>query len=85
MKMENKCAVCKQKASSKCSKCCIVFYCSKDHQKDDWKTHKNICKPVLVSCIYIKIKIKLIITRMFWNIIETINDSLKKYFQYKHK
>lgn len=28
----------------KCGRCRNSFYCSKDHQKQDWKTHKLICK-----------------------------------------
>ena len=28
----------------KCSKCKKVFYCSKKCQKEDWKSHKKICK-----------------------------------------
>ena len=27
----------------KCSRCKEVFYCSKDHQKANWKTHKKAC------------------------------------------
>ncbi|CAK8671904.1 prolyl hydroxylase EGLN3-like [Clavelina lepadiformis] len=27
-----------------CSRCHLVAYCGKDHQKQDWKTHKNACK-----------------------------------------
>jgi hypothetical protein len=26
-----------------CSKCKKVFYCCKEHQKDDWKRHKKTC------------------------------------------
>lgn len=28
----------------KCGRCRNSFYCSKDHQKQDWKKHKLICK-----------------------------------------
>jgi hypothetical protein len=26
-----------------CGQCRQVFYCSKGHQKDHWKSHKHIC------------------------------------------
>jgi hypothetical protein len=28
----------------RCSGCRLVFYCTKDHQKKDWKSHKHTCK-----------------------------------------
>lgn len=28
----------------RCGQCKIVFYCSKEHQKQDWKKHKLFCK-----------------------------------------
>ncbi|XP_050293977.1 egl nine homolog 1-like isoform X2 [Anthonomus grandis grandis] len=28
----------------RCSKCRGIYYCSKDHQKKDWKRHKQSCK-----------------------------------------
>ncbi|KAJ8944949.1 hypothetical protein NQ318_013097 [Aromia moschata] len=27
----------------RCSRCKVTFYCSKDHQKQDWKKHKVVC------------------------------------------
>lgn len=27
-----------------CSRCKDIYYCSRDHQKSDWKRHKKICK-----------------------------------------
>ncbi|GLV39505.1 SET and MYND domain containing arthropod-specific member 5 [Carabus blaptoides fortunei] len=38
------CAECKQPAELKCSACKLVWYCSKEHQKQHWKQHKNLCK-----------------------------------------
>lgn len=37
------CEVCGIKSTSHCAKCKSVYYCSKNHQKADWKYHKEIC------------------------------------------
>ncbi|XP_044718722.1 MYND finger domain-containing protein [Hirsutella rhossiliensis] len=29
----------------RCSRCLAVAYCSRQHQKEDWKVHKKGCKP----------------------------------------
>ncbi|XP_068915824.1 SET domain-containing protein SmydA-8-like [Tenebrio molitor] len=42
---ENSCAECQKPADLKCSACKLVAYCSKDHQKKHWKTHKALCRP----------------------------------------
>lgn len=39
------CPECKQPAELKCSACKLVWYCGKEHQKQHWKQHKNLCKP----------------------------------------
>ncbi|XP_044738752.1 SET domain-containing protein SmydA-8-like [Chrysoperla carnea] len=41
----SECSVCKQPAVLKCSLCKDIAYCCKDHQKKDWKSHKNLCRP----------------------------------------
>lgn len=46
---ENKCEVCKNPAKQFCSSCRAVFYCSRDCQKEDWKTHKGKCKPYIIQ------------------------------------
>lgn len=47
----NLCHVCKKHNSNlkRCSMCKAVAYCSKDHQKQDWKLHKNLCKAISKS------------------------------------
>ncbi|KAH1025994.1 SET domain-containing protein SmydA-8 isoform X1 [Dendroctonus ponderosae] len=45
MSDENRCQVCQSAASQKCSGCHTVFYCSREHQRADWKKHKKMCKP----------------------------------------
>ncbi|KAJ9579508.1 hypothetical protein L9F63_004827 [Diploptera punctata] len=40
-----KCDVCSAPAAHKCSACKQVAYCSKEHQKEDWKKHKSACRP----------------------------------------
>jgi hypothetical protein len=42
--LKNKCVVCDMVAFSKCGKCKIQTYCSKDCQKEHWATHKHECK-----------------------------------------
>ena len=38
------CHLCGQSAvTNRCSQCRSVFYCSKEHQKADWKRHKKHC------------------------------------------
>lgn len=39
------CFVCKKLSSLKCSNCVKVYYCSAQHQKQDWKRHKQQCHP----------------------------------------
>ncbi|KAF7703595.1 egl nine homolog 1-like [Silurus meridionalis] len=39
------CELCgKMENLMKCARCRSSFYCSKDHQKQDWKKHKQVCK-----------------------------------------
>jgi splicing suppressor protein 51 len=37
------CNVCSKESSSRCVRCKSVWYCSTDHQKQDWKEHKSKC------------------------------------------
>ena len=38
-----KCRVCHEPSSRRCSRCKSAYYCSKGHQKVDWRTHKKTC------------------------------------------
>lgn len=38
------CGVCEKSASLRCSNCKIQFYCTKDHQRNDWQRHKSKCR-----------------------------------------
>ncbi|CAB3234455.1 unnamed protein product [Arctia plantaginis] len=49
MTSEGSCMVCLSPAINKCSGCQIAHYCSRDHQKQDWKTHKFQCVPFKVK------------------------------------
>lgn len=40
---KGKCQVCPKFSESRCSWCKLVFYCSKEHQKQDWPHHKESC------------------------------------------
>lgn len=39
------CELCGSPATLKCSGCKDKYYCGKDHQKSDWKRHKELCRP----------------------------------------
>ena len=38
------CAICDKLAKSFCSGCKHVFYCTREHQKQHWNSHKEDCK-----------------------------------------
>ncbi|XP_076071147.1 uncharacterized protein LOC143042625 isoform X2 [Mytilus galloprovincialis] len=48
MSDETKCNVCKTKNQimKRCTRCHSVFYCSKECQISDWKTHRQICQQI---------------------------------------
>lgn len=45
---EEKC-FCGKEAHQRCSGCQAVFYCSREHQKTDWKKHRSNCKAYRVE------------------------------------
>ncbi|GFR90008.1 Egl nine-like protein 1 [Elysia marginata] len=46
----NACAVCNSTLSLKrCSRCKVIFYCSREHQKEDWIHHKSLCTQTLAG------------------------------------
>lgn len=46
------CIVCKKECEMRCSVCQKVYYCSKEHQKENWPSHKQYCKEMsLISPI----------------------------------
>jgi len=38
------CNICKKNTNLICSQCRCMFYCSKDHQRKDWKIHGALCR-----------------------------------------
>ena len=38
------CAVCEAPADKRCSRCRSIFYCTPEHQRSHWKTHKTACQ-----------------------------------------
>nr|XP_023028068.1 protein msta-like [Leptinotarsa decemlineata] len=49
MSEETNCAVCQKPAGHKCGGCHNVYYCSKEHQKSGWKSHKKQCRPFKIT------------------------------------
>lgn len=39
------CAVCNTQTNRRCARCLHVYYCSTEHQRQDWKRHKTECAP----------------------------------------
>jgi len=38
------CRVCgKTEKTRKCARCKVVTYCGREHQREDWRVHKNVC------------------------------------------
>jgi len=50
-KKVGKCGVlnCKEHAALRCSRCKKQIYCSAAHQKEDWSSHKRICKSAFLQ------------------------------------
>lgn len=42
-KVQHLCAICAEKAVSKCGRCQKVWYCGRKHQAEHWKSHKQTC------------------------------------------
>ncbi|XP_023948158.1 SET domain-containing protein SmydA-8 [Bicyclus anynana] len=49
MTEQEPCEVCSSPTVHKCSSCQAVHYCSRNHQKQHWKLHKQYCVPVRVK------------------------------------
>jgi len=43
------CAVCARECTARCSKCKSVYYCSPQHQRQDWREHKLVCDDLALS------------------------------------
>ncbi|CAG8951075.1 hypothetical protein HYFRA_00006473 [Hymenoscyphus fraxineus] len=45
-----KCRVCaKVEEAQFCANCKVIAYCGKEHQKQDWNVHKNVCAQLLAQ------------------------------------
>ena len=40
------CAVCSGVASNRCKDCKTIWYCSREHQIQDWAAHKRTCRAI---------------------------------------
>ena len=38
---------CSEAATQKCAACGTLGYCSREHQRSDWKTHKKECQRIV--------------------------------------
>ncbi|BGP39594.1 hypothetical protein JCM10449v2_003545 [Rhodotorula kratochvilovae] len=49
------CLVCGENTKNRCSSCAKagidLFFCSEEHQKLVWKTHREVCGPAAVDCV----------------------------------
>uniref|UniRef100_A0A6A7FNI6 Protein msta-like n=1 Tax=Hirondellea gigas TaxID=1518452 RepID=A0A6A7FNI6_9CRUS len=45
------CQFCEMEATTKCTGCRKVFYCSRDCQKNHWSAHKDVCRPYKIGKI----------------------------------
>lgn len=43
------CGVCGKESQQSCSQCKSVYYCSRECQGEDWKTHKSKCRPYIIQ------------------------------------
>lgn len=47
--ISQECGVCKKIATQCCSNCNQIYYCSREHQKMDWRNHKSKCTPYKIE------------------------------------
>ena len=43
-RLQQECGQCGKLSETKCARCKMIYYCSKDCQKNNWKKHKKVCK-----------------------------------------
>lgn len=43
-KYHTHCKKCGAETKVKCNGCKVVYYCSKERQKEDWEEHKELCR-----------------------------------------
>lgn len=46
--IKNYCNVCGEVTTMKCTACKDVFYCCVDHQKSDWRKHREQCRAYVI-------------------------------------
>lgn len=52
MEPQPACALCGKETIHKCSACGNAYYCSKQHQKEDWKRHAQSCRAFKVQFLF---------------------------------
>ena len=61
MESSNLCAICQKPASSCCAKCKTVYYCTREHQKEDWFSHKTTCGQAIPKVAITKEEVKQVV------------------------
>lgn len=55
----NVCEWCGGAGTSRCGRCHVAYYCSREHQMQHWSTHKKVCKKSLPPVMPLPININL--------------------------
>jgi hypothetical protein len=43
------CEVCRSETTKRCSRCKQAYFCSEEHQRSGWKSHRETCSGLLAK------------------------------------